>query len=347
MTAETAQQLQAQLTLALAYLFEAVIPFLQRQSPLYWPFVISTLALGFLLWRCARDDGAARRSWREFRQRFFGRALWWHPSARADYRYYLVNAVFFPLAVGPALLTGAAIAGGLHGVLRPVLGQPAALGDASWLSRIAYTLVFFVAYDFGRFVAHSALHDVPLLWEFHKPHHSAEVLTPFTAFRAHPVDLAVMAWGSALATGIVTWAFQWIAGTTIGFHQFLGLHVMLWGFNLLGNLKHWQVPISYGRILDRWLISPMHHQLHHSAEARHFGVNRGFEIALWDRLYGTFVLPRRGEAFRMGLGDGTDGAWHRVWRLYLRPFGLAARHLRGRGPAVSETRSELRVTARR
>ena len=24
--------------------------------------------------------------------------------------------------------------------------------------------------------------------------------------------------------------------------------------NLLGNLKHWQVPISYGRILDRWLI---------------------------------------------------------------------------------------------
>jgi len=29
---------------------------------------------------------------------------------------------------------------------------------------------------------------VPFLWEFHKVHHSANVLTPITAFRVHPVD---------------------------------------------------------------------------------------------------------------------------------------------------------------
>ena len=51
---------------------------------------------------------------------------------------------------------------------------------------LLYTVLFFVAYDFGRFVAHSALHDVPVLWEFHKPHHTAEVLTPMTAFSAVP-----------------------------------------------------------------------------------------------------------------------------------------------------------------
>src|SRR5665213_3606005 len=109
------------------------------------------------------------------------------------------------------------------------IGTPA-LGAAGVPMRILYTLVFFIAYDFGRFVAHSVQHDVPVLWEFHKVHHSAEVLTPITAFRAHPVDLALMAWGSALATGLATWGFQRVAGVSIGYYEFLQLHVLLWAF---------------------------------------------------------------------------------------------------------------------
>jgi sterol desaturase/sphingolipid hydroxylase (fatty acid hydroxylase superfamily) len=341
MSPDAAQSLQTHLTLIFAYFFQAVLPFLQRQSPLYWPFLLSTILVAALVWACGGSGGGGAR-WREFRQRFFSRALWWHPSARADYRYYLVNAVVFPLVMGPALVTGAAIAGSLHGVLHPVLGAPRSVGGGGWGTTFAYTIAFFIAYDFGRFVAHSALHDVPLLWEFHKPHHSAEVLTPFTAFRVHPIDLAVMAWGSAIATGLVTWGFQWIAGTSIGFYQFLELHVLLWFFNLLGNLKHWQVWISYGRVLDRWLICPAHHQLHHSAEPQHFGCNRGFELAIWDRLYGTMVLPRRGEIFRMGLGDGTDGRWHRVWRLYFWPFWLAVQRIAGRGDAIAADQAPVR-----
>ena len=334
MSPDQTAPLQHAFIVVLTYVFTAFLPFLQRQSQLYWPFLASTALVALLFWGVAREGGA-RLPWRDFRRRYLGRALWWHPSARADYRYYLVNTAIYPLVAGPALVTGAAIAGGLHGVLRPLAGAPHALADAGWGMTALYTLLFFVAYDFGRFVAHSALHDVPLLWEFHKPHHSAEVLTPFTAFRAHPVDLAVMAWGSAITTGIVTWAFQWLGGPTITSYQFLGMHVLLWGFNLLGNLKHWQLPISYGRVLDRWLISPAHHQLHHSAEARHFGRNRGFEIALWDRLFGTLALPRQGEAFRMGLGDGSDGRWHRVWKLYCWPVWFAALRLAGRGTTAA------------
>ncbi|HXQ52376.1 MAG TPA: sterol desaturase family protein [Stellaceae bacterium] len=335
MSPDTAQQVQHAVTVGLTYLFAAFLPFLQRQSQFYWPFLVSTLAVALLVWRFARHEEETGASWREFRRRYLGRALWWHPSARVDYRYYLVNAVVYPLIAAPALVTGAAIASGLDGAFRPILGTPHGLGEAGWAMKLAFTLLFFVAYDFGRFVAHSALHDVPLLWEFHKSHHSAEVLTPFTAFRVHPVDLGVMAWGSAITTGLVTWGFQWLGGPTITFYEFLQMHVLLWGFNLLGNLKHWQVWISYGRVLDRWLISPAHHQLHHSAEARHFGRNRGFEIALWDRLYGTLALPRRGETFRMGLGDGTDGSWHRVWKLYFWPLWSASLRAIGRGEPVA------------
>ncbi len=116
MSPDLAQHIQAQLTVALAYLFEAVVPFLILQSPLYWPFLVSALVVGGLFWRFGRNSEGGRPGWREFRRRYLGRALWWHPSARVDYRYYLVNAVFFPIVVGPALVTGGAIATGLHGV---------------------------------------------------------------------------------------------------------------------------------------------------------------------------------------------------------------------------------------
>ena len=90
--------------------------------------------------------------------------------------------------------------------------------------------------------------------------------------------------------------------------------------------------LSYGPVLGKWLISPAHHQLHHSCEPRHYGCNRGFELAVWDRLWGTlYVPPVHAEQFRMGLGDETDGHFHTLARMYLWPFAGAARWLRNRG----------------
>ena len=220
----------------------------------------------------------------------------------------------------------------LHGALLDALfggaTEATAAAVASVWSRVAFTIVFFLAYDFGRFVAHTLLHDVPVLWEFHKVHHSAETLNPMTTFRAHPVDLAVMAWVPALTTGAATWLFNKVAAVPVSFYSFLGLHVLIFAFNLIGILRHSHVWLHYGPRWGKWLISPAHHQLHHSREAEHAGgVNRGFELALWDRLYGTLYVPGRKVEFRMGLGDGTDGEWHNVRRMYVLPFVLAGRRV--------------------
>ncbi len=304
---------------------KAVLVFFQPDSFLYWPFILSTLVIGALAWRLgyAKLQTHGTVSWREFRQRYLGKALWWHPSSRIDYRFYLLNAVLFPLLLGPWLFSENAIARLLDGYA----GLPTAtttLASAGIATKIAYTLLFFIAYDFGRFIAHCLLHDVPVLWEFHKVHHSAEVLTPLTSFRAHPVDLALMAWGSALTTGLMAWLFHRFIDSSVGVYTFLGLHVLFWIGNLIGNLRHWQIWLSYGDRLNYWLISPAHHQLHHSAEPQYLGYNRGFELAVWDRLYGTLRLPsHQPETFKMGLGDGTDGQWNSMTRLYLWPFSLA------------------------
>lgn len=94
----------------------------------------------------------------------------------------------------------------------------------------------------------------------------------------------------------------------------------------IGNLRHTPVWLTYGPSLGKWLISPAHHQLHHSSEARHLGCNRGFDLAVWDRLYGTLYVPAGPEeAFPIGLDDGTTGDWHTVRSMLFRPFAGAAR----------------------
>ena len=328
---QSAAALTHQIQQVLTPLVRAVVFVMDRNSPLFWVYLPTTLLLAlFGWWRWERAPGEGLR---HFVARHFSRRLWWHRSARADYRFYLINAVVFALLVAPFVVWGAwaadQVRAGLVALFGPGPGGSAtALGG--WPVKLAFTLAFFVAYDLGRWLAHTLLHDVPPLWEFHKVHHSAEVLTPFTAFRVHPVDLAVTASVPLLTTAPVTAVFLYLFPQAIGAYTFFSVNLVIGLTGLIANLKHWQVWFTYGP-LDGWWISPAHHQIHHSADPRHWGKNRGFELGCWDRWYGSLWIPaKQREVHAMGLGDGTDdGRWHSVWRLYAWPFAGAARWLRG------------------
>ena len=269
------------------------------------------------------------------------RRLWAHPSAQADYAYYIVNSILHPVIVAPLILSGAAVGAWVEGGLTALFGPVGAPLLGVTVARVLYTVLFFIAYDFTRFLAHGLLHDVPVLWQFHKVHHSAEVLTPLTNYRAHPVELFLMAALPNLATGLVSGVVWYFAADEIGVYMFLGAHVFLALFNTIANLRHFQVWISFGPVLNRWLISPAHHQIHHSCDPGHLGKNRGFELAVWDRLCGTLFVPGPAEELRLGLGDGSDGAWHSVGRMYGWPCRYAfARFGLGRAPALPDRGAE-------
>lgn len=310
-------------------LAKAATAFTLPDSFLYWPFLVSALCLALLVVAFAARANENQTWWRSLGGQFSSR-IWWHRSARADYSLYFANALVLPALFAIVTFGDAQVVKALHGALGTAqLSPPSGSETAGIVARVAFTIVFFLAYDFGRFVAHSLLHDVPLLWEFHKVHHSAETLNPLTTFRAHPVDLLVMAWIPALMTGVVTWLFNLTTASPVTFYTYLGLHVFLFASNLIGTLRHTHVWLSYGPRLNKWLISPAQHQLHHSCEAQHLGCNRGFELAVWDRVYGTLYVPVQRESFRMGLGDGTDGQWHSLRRMYLWPFANAGRRVLG------------------
>ncbi len=294
-------------------LVKPLFAFNQYDSFLYWPFLAAALILAVLVFLSHRRDGEGN-----FFKRYFSRRIWGHVSARADYKFYYVNGVLFPAIFAPLIISGAWIGGLLENGLT-ALGGAMDQGSGT-LTTIAYTLVFFLAYDFGRFLAHYVQHRFDILWHFHKVHHSAEVLTPFTAFRVHPLDLILMASFPAFTTGVVNGVFNYWSGGAAGFHLFFGLHALIFIYNLIGNLRHSHVWLSYGPVLNRIFISPAQHQIHHSVEERHWGQNIGFAFAFWDRMFGTLYLPDGHEQFDMGLGDGTEGRYHSIKGMYWQPI---------------------------
>ena len=304
-------------------LSRAVLAFLQFDSYLYWPFLVSTIVLVVLiaLQASINPKGIDWGGWRLKLLALVSPQLWWHPSARADYKLYICNALIHPALMVPLLVSNNAFAGWLDGLLGLTNSAHAEGLEVGWGMRLTFTIVFFVAYDLGRFLAHWLQHDVPFLWSFHKVHHSAEVLTPITSFRLHPVDLLLMAWIPTLLTGLTTWFFNRLSGGSVDVFSFLGLHVIIWTFNLVDNLRHSPVWLSYGTRVGQWLVSPAHHQLHHSMEPVHWGCNLGSNLAIWDRLHGSLYVPgSRPEKFRMGLGDGSEARWHGLSTIYFQPF---------------------------
>ena len=64
------------------------------------------------------------------------------------------------------------------------------------------------------------------------------------------------------------------------------------------------------------------HQIHHSAESHMFNKNYGMTTHLYDWVFGTLYLPRRGEVFRWGLNDdeyGADNPYLTPREFYLKP----------------------------
>lgn len=317
------------------------LTYLFPNSMFYWPYLLSAAAIAIVVYvvaRPLRDFSLSRMLAAALNPR-----IWFAKSARADYRYYVVNGILYPLLTAPIALSGLAlgiaISSGFTAWFGPL--DEAAMGPVA--VRVAYSVAYFVCLDFGRFLAHYALHQIPLLWEFHKVHHSAEVLTPITSGRLHPVDLFVMGTGEALGIAVATGIFFYLGAGEVTVYTALGLHVALMVYYTIGNLRHSHVWLSYGP-LNYIFISPAQHQIHHSRLPKHFDRNCGFGLAIWDWMFGTLYVPKGRETFPMGLGDGTDGTWHTVRTMYFRPFANAAGLLRSRnsegtdatGPGAAE-----------
>lgn len=258
------------------------------ESVMWWPGLAIGLAGFGWFWRERRSWGRAADYWREL---------------PIDAGCFLANSAL-PFLLAPWLFTlslignrvGAAFAGTFSG---------ASTGSApDWPLLTAAALAAFIIGDFALYWTHRLFHAVPFLWRSHRLHHAPPVLTLLTAFRFWPWEQGVHLSGNMLGQGLGLGLVAGLAGTQVPALTVLGVNafMLIWGL-AFAHLRHSPIPLPFPAWLSGWLISPHMHQLHHSLGDEHRDRNFGTALALWDRIFGTYALPGRGERFRFG----TDG----------------------------------------
>ncbi len=282
--------------------------FFDSSKRVYWLYMLASLivALAFF-WKQ-----------KEVLEKQFSKEVLWHPSARLDYMYFIVVGVVKVFLLIPLLV----------GVNDVVLWMVLAMQDVfgymerirvsrSWLIA-GYTLALFIANDFTRYVLHRLMHIVPILWRFHRVHHSAEVLNPLTFYRVHPLENLLFGLRYAFTTGLITAVFIYFFGAGMSLMEVLGVNILVFIFSMLGsNLRHSHIPLSYGKKLEKWFISPFQHQLHHSKIYTHR--NFGSTLAIWDRWFGTLTLAKtKSKVLDFGLPKETTT--HSLLGAFLNPF---------------------------
>ena len=128
--------------------------------------------------------------------------------------------------------------------------------------------------------AHRASHTVPVLWRFHKLHHSITELDWVAAARLHPVDQAFA------RSCIVIPLF--VLGFTRG--TFGALLIV---FTLQALFIHANVRFTFGP-LRYVLATPEFHHWHHAADPRAYNSNFAGELPVIDKLFGTLHLEPTG-----------------------------------------------------
>ncbi len=173
---------------------------------------------------------------------------------------------------------------------------------------VASFAAYLVLIDFTQYLIHRGQHAFGWWWALHAVHHSQRWMTFWTDNRNHLLD-------SAITDSILA-----LVALAIGVPpaQFALLIVLP---RLLESVAHANIPLSFGALGDRLLVSPRYHRLHHALVASPHGDYRGANYAvlfpLWDVLFGTADFRRdpgpTGIDDQLAGRDYGEGFWAQQW----------------------------------
>ncbi len=165
------------------------------------------------------------------------------------------------------------------------VSQHANLGLTDGWHSIAVWVFAFFAWDFGFYWLHRLHHKIGWLWAVHEVHHQGEHFNLSLGIRN--------SWYSSL-TSFPFFALLAVAG--IPLHVFVAVS----SFHYAVQFYNHSGLVTRSGVLDRLLITPLHHRVHHGANPEYIDKNFGGTLLLWDRLFGTFQRKIAGVEIQYG-----------------------------------------------
>jgi sterol desaturase/sphingolipid hydroxylase (fatty acid hydroxylase superfamily) len=206
------------------------------------------------------------------------------------------------LVAQPLVAVGAALVAEANGWgLFNLLALP------GWVEIVAAIVIL----DFAVWFQHYASHVVPVLWRFHRMHHADTDIDLTTGLRFHPIEIGM----SMLYK--VGWVFV-LGPAPVA----VVLFEVILNAGAVFNHANVDLPPWLDRALRLVIVTPDMHRVHHSIVTREHDTNFGFNLAIWDRLFGTYTDQPAGghRGMRIGLSDYQEPGPTRLgWSLLL-PF---------------------------
>jgi sterol desaturase/sphingolipid hydroxylase (fatty acid hydroxylase superfamily) len=160
-------------------------------------------------------------------------------------------------------------------------------------------LASIVALDFIIYLQHVMFHAVPALWRVHRMHHADLDFDVTTGSRFHPIEIAL--------SMLIKFAAIILLGAPV---VAVVLFEAILNATAMFNHSNARIPLAIDRVLRWFVVTPDMHRIHHSVVRRETDSNFGFNLALWDRLLGTYrPHPIAGhEAMVIGIPEFRDPA---------------------------------------
>lgn len=289
--------------------------FTNPQKRVYWLYLLTACLIGFAYLFYIN------KSAKKAIGKLFSKDNWWSKTAKADYQVLIFNSIIMLFV--PKLLTKSVVAFGLFYTLTDWIPKSAMFQGIfeDWVVATMFTATLFIVDDFAKYWIHRWLHTIPFLWPYHRVHHSSTALNFFTIFRTHPIEGVLFSIRTAIAQGFVLGIFFFFFADQVSLMMLLGANVFFFAFNILGsNLRHSPVAMPYPKWLERYLMSPAQHHIHHSKAPEHKDKNFGIVFACWDRWFGGFCYSESNKELDYGVGNDYGDKEHTLKMLYLTPF---------------------------
>ncbi|MCC3861847.1 sterol desaturase family protein [Pseudemcibacter aquimaris] len=125
---------------------------------------------------------------------------------------------------------------------------------------------------------HVMMHKVPMFWRLHRMHHSELGLDVTTAVRFHPIEIII--------SMLIKMAFVYIMGIPVA--ALIVFEILL---NGLALFNHSNIKLASGleNLLRKIFVTPEIHWIYHSEKPNETNSNYGFNLVIWDKMFGTYT----------------------------------------------------------
>src|SRR5262245_20117100 len=175
-------------------------------------------------------------------------------------------------------------------------------------------LVSVILLDLLAYGVHRLYHRVPILWRFHRAHHTDLDVDATTSLRFHLGEVLI-------TTGIKASAVALLGISPVGFliSETVTLAAALFSH---GNVK---LPKNLEPRLRLAIVTPTMHWIHHSCRPAEHNTNLGDVFSGWDRLFGTYFMGVQQDQIKFGLEEYPSPEDVNIFRFYRIPFDTACR----------------------